>query len=204
MIGDWEKMNGWKFDFTSLPHWDLRDSIPYVHDRLYENKSRDVAFLLYSIVECPMLNYTGRLAILENRKRPELLLLVKEGRFRDSPIVFSGDGRLAFAVADLWDGGWPIIVFAIRERRFASFGTVSNNAGYSVREIAPNRFIVAADKVQLKGDPDGQLAKLNGTEIDPDALHWKPFGEIDAFFARSRPSIARKSLLQRIRAFFFR
>lgn len=60
------KTTGWKYDFTSLPHWENREKDPLIYDEFFEIPQSDILCCLYSITEVSMLNYQGFLAILRN------------------------------------------------------------------------------------------------------------------------------------------
>ena len=198
------KLDNWEYDFGSLPHWDDRNSYPHMYyDLLYENPRLDMAFVVYSIIEYRMGAYVGFLAILKNRKSPELVLQTREGVFGNSEIVFSMDGKLAFAKSSLWDDGWPLFIFDLLSRNFACFRTTSDNNGFTVRETARNEFTIIADKWQLKNNSSGLLEKLDGTRIEIDALKWMPFGDIDSFCAYLIKSCRKPGIFERIRAFFW-
>lgn len=192
----------WNYDFTSLPHWDVRDKIPYVYDLLFENGPMDLAFLIYSIVEYRMCSYAGYLAILQNKKKPELMFWTEKPVFSNAEVMFSRDGQLAFAQSAFWnDGGWPIYVFDLPNRRFARFKTITKNICYTVKEIEPNEFVIVADEWQMRNDE--LLQKINGTKIEIKALKWRPLGNIDSFWARFEKSYPSLSLIHRIRKFLF-
>ena len=174
-------INGWSYDFPSLPQWNLRDEIPYVSDALYENAQQDIAFLMYSIVEYRMGCYAGHLVVLRNKKKPEAFLQVEKAAFSNSEVVFSMDGKLAFVKSAIWDGGWPVFVFDLSTQRFACVKTTTNNISFTVKEIEQNDFALVADAWQMQHDASGLLKKLHGTRIETAALTWLPFSEMDAF-----------------------
>ncbi len=182
--------HGWEYDFTSLPHWDIRNEYHFAYDSLYENPSSDTAVLLYSIVECRMLCYAGFLAIVRNKKKPELMLRVEEITFWDSRVVFSADGALVFAKPYLWISAgrrlsvWLVFIFDVSTERFACFRILANDIDFTVKERERNVFIIVADEQHMKQDASGLPGKLNGTKIELDALEWMPWSEINSFCVR--------------------
>lgn len=71
----------WKFDFSTLPHWDNREKVPYVYDEFYEIPEKDMLVCIYSVAEVSMLNYQGFLAILRNKEKPELFFNIADFSF---------------------------------------------------------------------------------------------------------------------------
>jgi len=193
-------INGWNYDFDSLPDWDVRDWVPYVTDLLFENPQRDTAFLIYSIVEYRMCAYAGKLAIFRNKKKPELFLRVEKSSFSNSEVTFSLDGRFAFVQSSVWDGGWPIFIFDLVAKKFSYFETVTDNICFTVREIEYSTFAIVADEWQMKDEPHGLLRKLHGTRIEMNALKWMPFADIDSFCGKSE----KPGLCKRLRRFLWR
>lgn len=71
----------WKFDFSSLPYWNNRETLWDAYDEFYEIASSNLLCCLYSIAEVRMLDYRGFLAILRNKNDPELILNISEYTF---------------------------------------------------------------------------------------------------------------------------
>ena len=164
------KLSDWNYDYPSLPHWNLRNEVPYVYDLLHESPTQDAAVLIYSIVEWRMLDYAGYLAILRNKKKPELALLAKNPVFRNDEIVFSEDGALAFVNSAIWDGrGFPVFIFDLSAGNFSFFRIIHQNAHCTVKEIGRNEFVVEHDAPE----------KFHGEKIPIDALKWMPWADLD-------------------------
>ncbi|MDR1196291.1 MAG: hypothetical protein LBL00_07445 [Endomicrobium sp.] len=155
-------INGWDYNFKSLPYWDNREKFPYVYDLLFENEQADIAFLIYSITEVTMCYYVGFLAIFKNKEKPELLLNATKGGFLNEKVIFSIENRFAFVKSAIYiKKGWPIFIFDLLNRQFACL------------KIIPN------SKNDLMG-------RINETKIEIDKLKWMPFERLDSFCSELR------------------
>ncbi|MCL1883012.1 MAG: hypothetical protein FWF81_04570 [Defluviitaleaceae bacterium] len=178
-------INGWDFDYESLPHWQHQEEWTVQEGRMYsyvfcENKVHDIAFLVYSICEARMGWYCGFLAVLKNKQSPELFLNVTNGTFTQGKVFFSADGNFAFIKSSVPDGGLPIFIFDLPANKFACYKPKARNSCYWVEEIG-GKFIIVADKWQMENDKKSGLKKLNGTEIKLKKLKWFPSQDLDSF-----------------------
>ena len=74
----------WKFDFSTLPHWEDRYSMPYIYDKFLDIPQSNTLCCIYSIAEVTMCNYVGFLAIIKNKEKPSIFLNIKD--FQLSPL----------------------------------------------------------------------------------------------------------------------
>lgn len=174
------KTTDWKFAFSSLPHWDARDKIPYVYDNFWEIPQHDTLCCIYSIAEVGMCNYVGFLAILRNKEKPELILNIAEGMNFCNQISASTNGSFVFLMPSIYDPSSntqksPILILDIAKNAFAYVDTDNRNPCYSIVEINDHVFTVNAAPHQ-KNDP--HLIKLSQKEIDTDRLRWFGFAEL--------------------------
>ena len=171
-------INGWEYPYDSLLHWDRRKRIfnYYGYDCLYENESLNMAILLHSIVEESMCYSAGFLAIFKNKKYPELVLQTKYS-FYEKDIIFSADGRYAFAIPGKYTKG--IFVFDLLMDSFAFFAVVTDTINLCVKEIKRNKFVISLSEWDMRNSKKNKA--LNDTEIEIGRLTWQPFNQIDAF-----------------------
>ena len=97
-------LEGWKYDFKTLKHWENRSSIPYTYDLLFENYKQSYACLIYSIAEVGMCRYSGFMAILKNKCNPIKILEITNYNFcgYKNCYKFNCDGNLLFSVPSLY------------------------------------------------------------------------------------------------------
>jgi len=177
-------INGWEYPYETLQNWNLQrrdySCIDGEADKLFENKQLDMAVIIHSIAEETMCYYAGFLVILEDKKKPEIVLQPKHS-FQQHDIIFSSDGRLAFAVFGIWTEGWPIFIFDLVSQKFSHFMARTNNNTFYVKEVNANEFRILTDEWQMANNSDDSLKKLYGTEIKISRLEWRPFNEIDSY-----------------------
>lgn len=175
------KNTDWKYDFASLPHWDIRDRIPFVYDAFFELPQSDTLCCLYSIAEVSMLNYVGFLAILRNKDNPELVLnIADEFDFCDN-FSASADGNLIFLQPSLYDRSTnrysrPVLILDIPNHRFSYLRTANYCPVYKVIQKKANVFMIEADERQRKAIP--QLNALHGKKIRTRWLKWHDFSKL--------------------------
>ncbi len=165
----------WKYDFSSLAHWDNREKIPYIYDRFFYIPQSDLLCCIYSIAEVTMCNYAGFFAVLENREAPRLILNIAEKMlFRDNFSVDSS-GKIIFLQPELYDNKvskirCPILIIDIQKMKFAFLDTDNINDSYRVVEIDSQLFEIKADELQKSTDK--RLNALNHRKIDLRSLRW--------------------------------
>ena len=172
----------WKFDFSSLPHWENHDTFPWVYDEFLEIPQRDMLCCIYSVVEVSMLNYVGFLAILKNKENPTLFLNVSKG-YNFCPRIFaSRDGSLVFLNPQIYyekthSVKHPILIIDVINRFFSYFSDGSSYPSYKIVELRENVFGIEADADQKKHDKS--LRKLCRKKIQTKRLKWRPLEELD-------------------------
>ncbi len=170
----------WKFDFSSLPHWDVRDRIPYIYDDFLEIPQSDTLCCIYSVCEASMCNYIGFLAILRNKNAPELFLNIADRfNFCDN-ISVSTDGNLIFLQPSVYNEAKntvrrPVLIIDIGKGAFAYFDTDNHNPDYKVIEVGGGIFKIEVHPSQLS---DKRLAALSKKKIYTDRLRWRDLGEL--------------------------
>ena len=172
-------ISGWNYNFEHLPYWDQRKIDPYAYDALYENKQLDIAVLIYSICEIRMCYYVGFLAIFKNKQKPELIMNITGWTFKDSPIVFSADGKFAFIHFDWWSDGWPILIFDFINYTFSYFYANTEGLNFTINELKKNEFSVVHSIVGLS-------ETSSEVKIELEKLEWMHFRDIDSFSANLR------------------
>ena len=169
------KTTDWNYDFTSLPHWDDREKMPWVYDEYLEIPQSDTLCCLYSITEVSMMNYQGFLAILRNKENPKLILNVAEGFTFCVNFLVSADGNLIFLQPSIYDRDTnrcirPVLILDIRNHRFSYLKTNNYCPAYQVMQKKAHVFVIEADEQQRKGIK--QLAALHGRKIRTRWLRW--------------------------------
>lgn len=148
-------IQGWNFDFESLPYWDNHDKIPYVTDDLFQNEISNVACIIYSIAEVRMCHSIGFLAILRNKENPELLLNITNFCFPKQEITFSSDGNIVFLQAQIYfrenhSVEYPLLLINIKNPGFSYIRTHHNPSCFRIKERDTLAFTVEADDFQVK------------------------------------------------------
>lgn len=165
----------WNFNFSSLPYWNNRNSIPFVYDEFFEIPQNDSLCCIYSISEVSMCNPLGFLAIIKNKQNPHLYLNVTDG-IAFSPIFsLNNDGNLIFLQPNIYYKDTntikrPILIIDISKNIFSFFPTDNHNPCYTVSEVNKNVFKIKADPLQKKHDK--LLKALSKKKIKINALNW--------------------------------
>ena len=168
------KTSDWKYDFSSLPHWDNREKMPWVYDEYFEIPQSDTLCCLYSITEVSMMNYQGFLAILRNKGQSELVLNVTGFSFCVN-FSASADGNLIFLQPSVYlpKKGYtvrPVLILDMQNDRFSYLMTTNYCPSYKVIQKKAHVFEIEADEHQRKGNK--QLAALHGKKIRTRWLRW--------------------------------
>ena len=175
------KTTDWKFDFSTLPYWDNRDSVPWFYDKFYEIPQSDALCCIYSIIEASMCNYIGFLAILKNKAEPKLFLNITHGiNFSDNFSV-NEKGNLIFLRAQIYDKATnkaecPVLIIDIEKSLFSYLVTVNYNPCYKIIELGDGVFGVEADNYQKKNDR--RLSIFSKQKIDTKCLEWHKLDDI--------------------------
>ena len=174
------KTTDWKFDFPSLPRWDVRERIPYVYDEYFEIPQSDTLCCIYSIAEVSMCNYLGFLAILKNKEKPELILN-ETGFSFGNHLSVSVDGRFLVLQPQISylltnERKSPILMIDVCANAFSYFATDHYNPCYQVVEIRKGTFGIEADHYQRKNDK--RLRALSRKKIRVSRLKWHSLSEL--------------------------
>ena len=169
----------WSFDFSSLPHWDNRESFPFVYDTYYEIPQSDALCCIYSIAEVTMCNYLGFLAILKNKEEPTLYFNVTDGMNFCDNVSVSEDGRFLFLQPSTYNRKTntlrrPILILDLKQDAFALFDTSNVNPLYRVVSCGHEVFKVEADETQKN---DKALRRLSRKRIKTKRLRWHGLDE---------------------------
>ena len=169
------KTTDWKFDFSSLPRWNNRESIPYVYDEFFEISQNDTLCCIYSIAEVSMCNNLGFLAIVKNKEKPELFLNISEG-FCFYPKVFvSKDGNLIFLQPSIFNQHTntaviPSLIIDLSKHAFAYFEFDNHTPYFEIVEVKRNIFKIVDEPQQNKIRK--RLRSLIGRKIRINSLKW--------------------------------
>lgn len=177
------KITDWKFDFSSLPRWDNRNSIPDVYDEFFDIPQSDTLCCIYSIAEVSMCNYLGFLVIIKSKEKPELFLNITEGISFCPNISVNLDGNLIFLQPNIYNKNTntikrPILIIDIPEHVFSYIATDNINTCYEVVELNKNVFRIEADARQKKSDKC--LNALCKKKIRRSRLTWHDLSELNS------------------------
>ncbi len=181
----------WNFDFSSLPNWSNRDSVPFVYDKFYPIPQQDILCCIYSIAEVRMGWYIGSLAILKNKNSPELLLNISEGvNFCDNFSV-NQSGDIIFLQASIYNKTMnsvicPVLIIDIAQAKVSYYITDNFNPCYKIIETDDYIFSIEADETQRKADE--RLNTFAKQKIDLCRLKWYNFSEINTIANKIKAS----------------
>lgn len=171
----------WDFDFSSLPRWDNRKKSILIYDKFYYVEQSDTLFCIYSIVEVRMGDYRGFLAILKNKKHPELILNISDKiNFYDNFSV-NKNGNIVFLKSPIYNEKTEkvfnfIFIIDIEKRKFSYFKNDNYSSCYKVVELNDFVFEIEDNNFQLKNNK--WLNYLSKPKIDLRKIKWFDFSEI--------------------------
>lgn len=170
----------WKFDFSSLPLWDIREKFRDAHDRFFELPQSDTLCCIYSIYEATMCNNLGRMAILQNKQNPQLVAQCSYP-FRVN-FFASDDGNLIFLSLQIYDRAtnrskYPILILDVPNRRFSLKKTQSSCPGFKVVQVKPHLFVIEANERDRRNNK--QLQAMHGKKIYTKLRRWYDFSKLD-------------------------
>ena len=171
------RITDWKFDFSSLPHWNDRDTILWIYDEFFDIPQSDTLCCIYSVAEVSMCNYLGHLAILKNKEKPELLLNVDQGMSFCDNVSVSTDGSLIFLQPDIRYKR-PVLIIDITKNIFSYVLTDNHNPCYKIVESGRNVFAIEADAYQKKNDK--LLKALCRRKIRINSLRWYSLDKLES------------------------
>lgn len=165
----------WKFDYSSLPRWNNREKALWVYDEYFEIPQSDMLCCLYAIEEVSMMNYLGFLAILRNKKAPELLLNIADGFSFCVNFSVNTEGNLIFLQPNIRNQTTnemirPVLILDMKKNRFSYLKTDNYCPAYKVIQKNAAVFEIEADEYQKNGIK--QLAALHGKRIRTRWLKW--------------------------------
>lgn len=177
----------WKFDFSSLPKWDVRERIPFVYDKFYHLSQSDTLCCIYSIAEVRMGWHQGFLAILKNKEKPELVLNINKKMSFSDNFSASKNGNLVFLLSHFADKtaggiGSMILIIDIVSEKFSYLRINNYNPCYKIVELGDGVFGIESDEMQRITDK--RLDGFSKTIIDLSCLDWLDFNEIDVLYER--------------------
>ena len=172
----------WKFDFSSLPKWDVRDRIPFVYDKFHYLPQSDTLCCLYSITEVRMGWYQCFLAILKNKSDPELVFNINKNITFSADFFTSDNGDIVFLPAYFNDKttggiGSAVLIVDVVCEKFSYLKMNGYDPCYKVVNLSDGVFGIESDKVQINDDE--QLDNFSKTRIDLSCLDWFDFKDVD-------------------------
>ena len=179
---DDHRTTDWKFDFSSLPHWNNRNTIPFVYDKFYSSPRNDILCCIYSIAEVRMGWYTGFLAILKNKEHPELMLNIAEDMTFCDNFSSNKNDDILFLQPSIYNKenntvNCPILIIDLTQKKFACYSTDNYNPCYKVIEISDTVFGIEAGETQVKTDE--RLNALSKRKIDLTCLKWYDLSKLN-------------------------
>lgn len=171
-------INGWEYDFSTMKHWDVRDKMPYVTDKIFESPNKDVACLLYSIAEVRMLDFRGFFALFENKDEPKLLLCVDYINFYEFA-YFSDSGRFLFLKATYRTDKHFVLILDLSEKKYAVVNSVpfGNCCSFKESETEFGVFEMCVDKSCFGSNVN--TAYIKNEMIDIKELQFKDWSDLE-------------------------
>ncbi|MBQ0101849.1 MAG: hypothetical protein KBT31_03535 [Firmicutes bacterium] len=143
------EINGWNYDFSSLPLWTLRVRNPWCTHKLIEDNEHDNACLLYGIIEERMGSYLGYCAIFQNKSNPLCVAALPKIKVWLAQPTFSKDGRFVLLLAH-YQGNGVVLILNIRNKTFALVDLPISTPVLNIIETDTNYFSFQASEVQMK------------------------------------------------------
>lgn len=174
----------WKYDFSSLPGWDVRERIPFVYVKFYHLPQSDTLCCIYSIAEVRMGWHQGFLAVLENKEKPKLVLNINKKMSFSDNFSASKNGNFVFLLSHFTDKtaggiGSIILIIDIISEKFSYLRINNYNPCYKIVELDDGVFGIESDEMQRITDK--RLDGFSKITIDLCCLDWFYFNEIDVF-----------------------
>ena len=172
-----ENQTEWQIDFDALPGPE-RSEIFYSHDVVQPAVTKDLAAVVYSAMELRMGSYGGYFALFEGPpEAPRVLwcphLLQCDGGI--NTLQWLDGDRYVVANGYMYDRknylAYPFLFVDVELQQIAYFQMMnsyiavidSTAAGWIIREC----------------EKDTRFPSRDGEQIDPQALHWFPWSQID-------------------------
>ena len=146
------EINGWRYDFESLPLWKVRGQNPWCTYKLSEDAEHDTACLLYGIIEERMLAYFGYCAVFRNKKDPVCAAAFPGiGVWQQNP-TFSKDGQFVL-LSTYYTRKGMILVLDLKNEKYALFELPRTTPVKEITEEAPDIFSYRFYETEAKQNP---------------------------------------------------
>lgn len=179
---DDESKNDWKIDFDSLPGPD-RSELLYSYDVVRPAVTKDLAAVVYSVFEYRMGSYGGFFALFEGPPETPRILwcpdLLQCTAYLNTLQWLDGDRYIVvngYMYDDKKYAAHPFFFVDVELQQIAYFQMIDSfNA---VIESTEAGWIIREDK------KDARLPRRDGEIIDPQALDWFPWSQVDEMKTR--------------------
>lgn len=170
-------IEGWKINIDKLIHPDKTFSNYNFDYKIFESKNSNLGLLLYDIAEVRMGWEVGRLAIYQNKKKPHLILNVRNLLcfYTSDTIQFNENESLIFLKVFIRNNSSveiPFLVLNLKNNMF-SIIRVINSIPYRIEETQSNEFIL------VEKYKDDRFESYNGKIIDINELDWFSINKIE-------------------------
>jgi len=163
-------IEGWEIDLKVLygKTWKDRDKFGLIED-VWESPDGRMAGVLYGIAEFDIYKEAGRLAIFENKEKPELIIHIPKlhfWRLHKSGVQFCGGGVAFVHQVIKASGRYEAGILAVDiEKKSTCLVSQLKSDFYLVRRIEGKKYGFE------KMTPDSRAEEI---VIDLDSLPWKP------------------------------
>jgi hypothetical protein len=170
-------IEGWKINIDKLIHTDKTFANYNFDYKIFESKNSNLGLLLYDIAEVRMGWEVGRLAIYQNKKKPQLILNARNLLcfYTSDTIQFNENESLIFLKIFIRNDSSveiPFLVLNLKNNMFSIIKVISS-LPYRIEETQSNEFIL------VEKYKDDRFESYNGKIIDINALDWFSINKIE-------------------------
>ena len=128
-----------------------------------------------------MMNYSGRLAVLQNKHKPQLAMLSVDGIYFEPNVFADYQENLVFMITKLYDEDKskykePIIIFDASKETFACFETESIGGFYKIIKITKGIYEIKHEEF-TRNRSVSKIPLIK--QIHTGGLKWYPLGMLN-------------------------
>lgn len=170
-------IEGWKINIDKLIHPDKTFANYNFDYKIFESKNSNLGLLLYDIAEVRMGWEVGRLAIYQNKRKPQLIFNARNLLcfYTSDTIQFNENESLIFLKIFIRNDSSVEIPFLVLnlENNMFSIIRVINSLPYRIEQTQSNEFIL------VEKYKDDRFESYNGKIIDINELDWFSINKIE-------------------------
>ena len=168
-------IDGWEYDYTTLPYWENRATSKSCNDYLFESPNNEHSCLIYGVIKTEMENNIGFCSIFSQKDSPRLMLNLKYMNIA-SPAYFSKDGNFLFLKALYRQVVCFVLAIDLRREMYSIIHFTPNDFSYSINENDAGFLEFQFDD---PSEYSADFQKIYRSELPLSKMKWKKWTDLE-------------------------